>query len=98
MRRALIVAFSNFIQRKWPYNKDYDGWWGHDTLPKLNYEESESLCELYSENRTEVGVTALQCGWLAFGCGGGSRSFSRSIIIYSGNVSEKQSKKQILMP
>lgn len=27
----------------WPYNKDYDGWWGHDTLPKLNYEDSETL-------------------------------------------------------
>ena len=23
---------------KWPYNGSYDGWWGHDTLPKLNYE------------------------------------------------------------
>lgn len=27
----------------WPYNKSYDGWWGHDTLPKLNYEESPKL-------------------------------------------------------
>ena len=26
-----------------PYNKTYDGWWGHDTLPKLNYEGSEEL-------------------------------------------------------
>ena len=23
----------------------YEGWWGFDTLPKLNYEESEDLCE-----------------------------------------------------
>ena len=30
-------------QDKWPYNKTYDGWWGHDTLPKLNYEESKQL-------------------------------------------------------
>ena len=30
---------------KWPYNDHYDGWWGHDTLPKLNYEGSEELCE-----------------------------------------------------
>ena len=29
----------------WPYNGNYDGWWGHDTLPKLNYEESEKLYE-----------------------------------------------------
>lgn len=27
----------------WPYNNNYDGWWGHDTLPKLNYEGSEEL-------------------------------------------------------
>ncbi len=27
----------------WPYNGSYDGWWGHDTLPKLNYEESKEL-------------------------------------------------------
>ena len=27
----------------WPYNQFYDGWWGHDTLPKLNYEESPRL-------------------------------------------------------
>ena len=27
----------------WPYNTSYDGWWGHDTLPKLNYEASPSL-------------------------------------------------------
>ncbi len=27
----------------WPYNRSYDGWWGHDTLPKLNYEASKEL-------------------------------------------------------
>ena len=30
---------------RWPYNASYNGWWGHDTLPKLNYEESETLYE-----------------------------------------------------
>ncbi len=30
---------------KWPYNPTYNGWWGHDTLPKLNYEESPELYE-----------------------------------------------------
>ena len=30
---------------QWPYNGTYNGWWGHDTLPKLNYEESEKLYE-----------------------------------------------------
>lgn len=28
---------------KWPYNSTYDGWWGHDTLPKLNYEGASKL-------------------------------------------------------
>ena len=28
---------------KWPYNGNYDGWWGHNTLPKLNYEGSVKL-------------------------------------------------------
>ena len=27
----------------WPYNGNYDGWWGYDTLPKLNYEDSVKL-------------------------------------------------------
>ena len=30
---------------KWPYNHTYDGWWGHDTLPKLNYEGSGELTQ-----------------------------------------------------
>jgi len=30
---------------KWPCNTSYEGWWGHETLPKLNYEESKELYE-----------------------------------------------------
>ena len=30
-------------EHEWPYNRFYDGWWGHDTLPKLNYENSPKL-------------------------------------------------------
>lgn len=30
-------------QNHFPYNPTYDGWWGHDTLPKLNYENSKEL-------------------------------------------------------
>ncbi len=30
-------------ENRWPYNGTYDGWWGHDTLPKLNYEGSQDL-------------------------------------------------------
>ena len=29
--------------RKWPGDNHYESWWGFDTLPKLNYEESETL-------------------------------------------------------
>lgn len=29
----------------WPKNGSYEGWWGHDTLPKLNYEGSSELYE-----------------------------------------------------
>ncbi len=35
--------FKFYNENNWPYNGDYDGWWGHDTLPKLNYEESQKL-------------------------------------------------------
>ncbi len=35
--------FKFFHEEGWPYNDDYDGWWGHKTLPKLNYEESRQL-------------------------------------------------------
>lgn len=38
-------TFFKFREDKWPYNVNYDGWWGHDTLPKLNYEESPKLYE-----------------------------------------------------
>ncbi|MCR5202830.1 MAG: glycoside hydrolase family 13 protein [Lachnospiraceae bacterium] len=36
-------TFFKFREDAWPYNPNYDGWWGHDTLPKLNYEESPEL-------------------------------------------------------
>ncbi|GHU50601.1 alpha-glycosidase [Clostridia bacterium] len=30
-------------ENNWPDNNSYDGWWGHDNHPKLNYEESKEL-------------------------------------------------------
>ena len=36
-------TFFKFFEEAWPYNYHYNGWWGHDTLPKLNYEESPKL-------------------------------------------------------
>ncbi len=35
--------FRDSREEDWPYNGNYDGWWGHDTLPKLDYENSEAL-------------------------------------------------------
>ena len=35
--------FSKNGEEDWPYNTGYDGWGGHDTLPKLNYEDSVKL-------------------------------------------------------
>ena len=40
-----FFRFHNNSDTIWPYNHTYDGWWGHDTLPKLNYEESIKLQE-----------------------------------------------------
>ena len=43
-------TFFKFLDdNNWPYNEKYDGWWGHDTLPKLNYEESSKLYEYILE-------------------------------------------------
>ena len=36
-------GFFKFHGGQWPYNNHYDGWWGYETLPKLNYEESREL-------------------------------------------------------
>ncbi len=36
-------SFFSFSREQWPYNNSYDGWWGFDTLPKLNYEGSKEL-------------------------------------------------------
>lgn len=38
-----FFRFFNESDSAWPYNYQYDGWWGHDTLPKLNYEDSPAL-------------------------------------------------------
>lgn len=42
-RNSPYRDFFSFYEDKWPYNHTYDGWWGHDTLPKLNYEGSRQL-------------------------------------------------------
>lgn len=37
--------FFSFHSDRWPYNGDYDGWWGHNTLPKMNDEDSAQVEE-----------------------------------------------------
>lgn len=37
--------YFQFNDNKWPYNSAYDGWWGNETLPKLNYEDSRELVD-----------------------------------------------------
>lgn len=38
-------GFRDQDDNAWPDNKNYEGWWGHETLPKLNFEGSRSLYE-----------------------------------------------------
>ena len=38
--------YRNFFKFRNENDKNsYEGWWGYETLPKLNFEESEELCE-----------------------------------------------------
>lgn len=37
------VDYFKFYEDDWPDNYHYEGWWNHDTLPKLNYEDSPRL-------------------------------------------------------
>lgn len=36
-------GFKDQSEHAWPDNGSYEGWWGYDTLPKLNYEGSQEL-------------------------------------------------------
>lgn len=42
-------SYFKFTGENWPDNGEYEGWWGFDTLPKLNYEGSEKLCDYILE-------------------------------------------------
>jgi len=53
-----------FSEDKWPYNNSYDGWWGYDTLPKLNYEGSRELTDYIIEiGRKWVSAPFYVDGW-----------------------------------
>lgn len=38
-----FFQFYDGREETWPDNESYEGWWDHNTLPKLNYEGSERL-------------------------------------------------------
>lgn len=59
-----FFQFYDESDQAWPRNSNYDGWWGHDTLPKLNYENSEKLVE-YILNVARKWVSPPYCidGW-----------------------------------
>ncbi|MCT4688084.1 glycoside hydrolase family 13 protein [Vallitalea sp.] len=43
-KNSPYTRFFHFHCRcEWPNNTNYDGWWGYETLPKLNYEGSKVL-------------------------------------------------------
>jgi alpha-glucosidase len=48
----------------WPYNESYEGWWGHETLPKINYEKSTNV-ENYILNIGKKWISKPYCvdGW-----------------------------------
>lgn len=41
--------FRWYDTNNWPNNDCYDGWWGHDNHPKLNFEESPELYQYIME-------------------------------------------------
>ena len=44
-KKSPYVDYFRFSHDDWPSNDSYDSWWDFGTLPKLDYEKSESLCE-----------------------------------------------------
>lgn len=57
-------SFFKFNEDKWPNNYSYDGWWGHDTLPKLNYEESPKLYQYVMDLAKKWVAPPFNCdGW-----------------------------------
>ena len=79
-----------------PDNNSYDGWWGHDTLPKLNYEGSKELEEyILSIGRKWVSAPYNVDGWrldVAADLG-----YSPEYNHYSGRDSGKRLRRLILM-
>ncbi|MBQ9321825.1 MAG: glycoside hydrolase family 13 protein [Eubacterium sp.] len=63
-RESPYHDYFRFFADQWPYNEEYDGWWNHRTLPKLNYEDSERLQkEIYRIARKWVSPPYNADGW-----------------------------------
>ncbi len=57
-------GFFGFNGGSFPKNNTYEGWWGHDTLPKLNYEGSSKLEEYILRIATKWVSPPYSCdGW-----------------------------------
>lgn len=44
-----FFKFKDNGEEAWPNNQSYEGWWDYNTLPKLNYEESQELYDYILE-------------------------------------------------
>ena len=44
-----FFKFKDTSAQAWPYNQSYEGWWNYNTLPKLNYEDSQELYDYILE-------------------------------------------------
>lgn len=57
-------SYFKFGDESWPDNNSYEGWWGYDTLPKLNYEGSEKLYNYILEIGKKWVLPPYNCdGW-----------------------------------
>ncbi|MCI8401449.1 MAG: glycoside hydrolase family 13 protein [Lachnospiraceae bacterium] len=53
-----------FHSQHWPDNGSYEGWWGHETMPKLNYDNSDRLWqEVLGIGRKWVSPPYCADGW-----------------------------------
>ncbi len=43
VKESIYHDYFKWYDENWPNNDCYDGWWGHDNHPKLNYENSPEL-------------------------------------------------------
>lgn len=59
-----FFKFKDTADSAWPDNKSYEGWWNHNTLPKLNYEGSSELYQ-YILDITKKWLSPPYCidGW-----------------------------------